>query len=69
MMDRAKLMVLVSHDLQAVARLCDRVVWLDQGRVRADGDPADLVNEYSRAADELQALEPAASVALPIALP
>ena len=29
MMNKAKLIVAVSHDLNTVAKFCDRVVWLD----------------------------------------
>jgi lipopolysaccharide transport system ATP-binding protein len=36
----------VSHNLPAVARLCRRVVWLDRGKVRADGPAADVVSAY-----------------------
>jgi ABC-type polysaccharide/polyol phosphate transport system ATPase subunit len=55
MMCRAKLMMLVSHDLAAVGRLCDRVVWLERGRVRAAGASADIVAAYTAgaAAEEL----------------
>lgn len=36
----------VSHDLGAVMEVCDRVVWLDSGHVRAVGAPADVTGEY-----------------------
>src|SRR5438876_6506480 len=41
-----KTIVLVSHDLGAVARLCDRAIWLDEGRVAAEGAPHDVINAY-----------------------
>ncbi len=47
MMARAKLIVLVSHDLASLARLCERVVWLDHGTIRQDG-PANAVIEAYR---------------------
>ena len=39
--------VFVSHDLGQVLEVCERVVWLDQGVVRADGEPAEVVQEYA----------------------
>jgi len=38
--------VLVSHDLWSVARFCDRVVLLTQGRVAMDGAPQPVIHEY-----------------------
>lgn len=38
----------VSHDLDAVAELCDEVVWLEQGRIRAAGPAAVLIDDYRR---------------------
>ena len=35
--------ILVSHDMQSVARLCRRAVWLDRGVLRADGRPDRVV--------------------------
>lgn len=36
----------VSHDSGAVSRLCDRVLWLDQGRVMALGEPREMLDRY-----------------------
>jgi ABC-type polysaccharide/polyol phosphate transport system ATPase subunit len=42
--------VFVSHDLGSVNQLCGRTIWLERGRIRADGDTADVVDEYVRSA-------------------
>ena len=36
----------VSHNLEAVQRLCDRCIWIDGGRVRLDGDTGSVVRAY-----------------------
>ena len=41
-------LVFVSHDLNAVKMVCDRVIVLDQGQVVADCDPEQGVNVYNR---------------------
>jgi ABC-type polysaccharide/polyol phosphate transport system ATPase subunit len=46
MIAQARLIVLVSHDLEALASLCDRLVWLDHGRVRQVGPPDEVVDAY-----------------------
>ena len=38
--------VFVSHDLEAVEELADRVIWIDEGRIRGDGAPADVLARY-----------------------
>lgn len=38
--------VLVSHDLHTVRSMCDRVIWLDQGRIQADGPVEQVYEEY-----------------------
>ncbi len=43
---RGVTIVLVSHDAAAVKRLCQRAIWLDAGRIAADGDPSDVVTRY-----------------------
>lgn len=39
-------LIFVSHDLGAVAALCDRVILLDQGRVVTDGAPREVIRMY-----------------------
>lgn len=37
----------VSHDLNSVLQLCERIIWIDKGRIRADGNPLEIIKEYS----------------------
>jgi ABC-type polysaccharide/polyol phosphate transport system ATPase subunit len=46
MMAQARLMVIVSHDLESLQALCTRIVWMDHGRIRQVGDPAATVAAY-----------------------
>ncbi len=39
--------VVVSHDVQRLAAMCHRMLWLDGGRIRALGLPADVVARYA----------------------
>lgn len=48
--DRAKTVVLVSHNMANILRQSDRVLWIDRGRVRAFGDPGTVAEEYLRTA-------------------
>jgi len=38
--------VFVSHNMGAITELCSRVIWIDEGRLRADGPALDVVSEY-----------------------
>ncbi len=62
MMARARLMVLVSHDLRSLAQLCSKVVWMEQGRVRDVGPPEAVIAAYTAEAQS-QAGKPADSFA------
>jgi lipopolysaccharide transport system ATP-binding protein len=46
MVESADILVLSSHDVTVVQTWCSRVLWLDQGRVRMDGRPDDVVDAY-----------------------
>lgn len=36
-----------SHSLYQVEAVCDRVIWIDAGTVRMDGDPAEVIAAYN----------------------
>jgi hypothetical protein len=41
--------VLVSHQLNQIRRLCHRVIWIDDGHVRRDGPTHEVVSAYESA--------------------
>ncbi len=42
----AEILVLSSHNADIIKRWCNRVIWMDGGRIRADGDPEEVLNAY-----------------------
>ena len=54
----------VSHDLDTVQDLCDRVVWIDNGSARAIGAPSDVIPQFKTAMGTSDAPETARDLAL-----
>lgn len=50
MIDKANIMIMVSHDHNLVRSLCNRVLWLDRGKLIADGEPEQVISSYLRGA-------------------
>lgn len=46
LIESAKIMVFVSHDLATIKAMCQRVIWLDHGKIMMDGDTEIVINEY-----------------------
>lgn len=46
LLERAGTLLLVSHSLNEVVDRSNRVLWIEQGRLRADGDPETVVADY-----------------------
>ena len=49
MRDAGTALLLVTHDLGAVRRQCDRAIWLDHGHMMAQGDPEEVLQRYAEA--------------------
>jgi lipooligosaccharide transport system ATP-binding protein len=46
-------LILTTHYMEEAARLCDRIVIMDEGKILAEGSPAQLVEQYA-ASDVLE---------------
>ena len=44
---RGRTILLATHGLNMVERFCDEAIWIDAGRVRAEGDPRRVVHAYT----------------------
>jgi len=46
LINKARLVLIVSHDLAALAGFCHQVVWLDRGQIRAFGTASEVIAAY-----------------------
>jgi ABC-type polysaccharide/polyol phosphate transport system ATPase subunit len=46
LMTHARIILLASHDLTALQRICSRVIWLEDGCVQQSGSCADVIRAY-----------------------
>lgn len=63
--------VIVSHSMEQIKNICDQVIWLENGKIRGEGDPRVVCTEYLDAMDaaaeerhELEMLEENGSISL-----
>jgi ABC-type polysaccharide/polyol phosphate transport system ATPase subunit len=47
--DKANILALASHDLVMLADVCNKVVWMEHGKIRQLGPPADILPAYRTA--------------------
>jgi homopolymeric O-antigen transport system ATP-binding protein len=43
---RGRIVIIVSHSMNAVVDLCSRCLWMDSGRIVMDGDPVNVTQAY-----------------------
>jgi len=46
-----KTILLTSHNLATVSELCDRVIWINKGKLEAVGNPSDVIKQYKENAN------------------
>jgi len=46
LVDRANLVVVVSHNLNFIQNTCTRALWIENGEIQASGDPAEITALY-----------------------
>ncbi len=47
MMSKARLIVMVSHDMDALAKLCESGIWMDHGHLRRQGPIHEVIAAYT----------------------
>ena len=62
MLADAKTVVLVTHSLELVEKVCTRAIWLQDGTVRFDGDPKEAVALYKESVERYQKMKKDLSV-------
>jgi ABC-type polysaccharide/polyol phosphate transport system ATPase subunit len=63
LLDRSNLVVIVSHDLGSLNKMCTRGIWMHEGRVKADGPISDTITSYLYFTQAIEARAAAAAAA------
>jgi ABC-type polysaccharide/polyol phosphate transport system ATPase subunit len=65
---RNKTILLVTHSLDLVEKFCDRALWLDKGKTRAEGEPRRVVAGYLMDVEKSEQQELAKAEAIQVAI-
>jgi ABC-type multidrug transport system ATPase subunit len=61
--------LIVSHNIQQLKRICDRIIWMQNGEILMMGDPDEVVSAYENLVDEAAQNQPgSAASASPLLL-
>ena len=52
--DAGRTVLFVSHAMGSIRSLCTEVLWLEKGRIRMMGAPADVINSYLESASDVE---------------
>lgn len=52
---QAKIVIMVGHQLEFLREFCDRVLWFEQGRLRADGPAQQVIDDYIQSGGKIPA--------------
>jgi len=44
--ERSRILILVSHQMEYIRKFCSRVIVMDQGKVKGDGAPDEMIRHY-----------------------
>lgn len=50
--DKNKTVIIVSHNIETLKDLCDRVMWIHDGEIREIGEPEDVLGKYLKFMDQ-----------------
>jgi len=61
---KGRIVLLVSHSLESIVAMCSRCLWLERGRLAADGDPIQVTSAYRERVRQRDEAEMAARVSV-----
>jgi lipopolysaccharide transport system ATP-binding protein len=68
MVKGAEILVLSSHAPNIVLQWCNRVIWMDKGRVKMDSDPHEVLSNYLSAEQYAEATELMSAKGVPVSI-
>lgn len=67
LIDRSRILVLVSHAMDLIETYCNRAIWLRAGQIAAEGRPADVIAAYRASVGSPIAVDGASTTNAPAA--
>ncbi len=46
-MDKDRTVIMISHSLDSLSSMCDRIIWLHQGEIKMIGEPKEVLEKYN----------------------
>ena len=46
-MDRDRTVIMISHSIETLRSMCDRIIWLHQGEIKMTGKPDEVLDKYN----------------------
>lgn len=46
LMNSTRILVLASHSRELITSVCNRIIWLERGRIRIEGSPSEICKQY-----------------------
>jgi len=53
-MGKSKAVIIVTHSMSTAKKMCNRVIWMEQGQIMFDGEPEEAVEKYRSRIEELK---------------
>lgn len=51
---KEKTIIFISHSIEQIRRTCDRIIWLHEGAIRAQGEPDEIIKDYTNFAEKFR---------------
>lgn len=52
--EKGATIIIVSHSMEQIEQICDRSIWIDNGRIQKDGTPIEVHSKYMKYMSELE---------------